>query len=106
MAAVDDVNALLFGDLPSDTAFLPNASVSMLLGKVAAQKYSEKPAPKIFAQAHEYAARFAGAVDLTDIAAVDELFTSLSALEFVREAAGEDGVPVVTKKKLHTYQVG
>lgn len=105
MAAVDDVNALAFGDLPPETRFLSNSTVSMLLAKVASQKYGDKPKPKVFEQASEYAARFAGAVDLTDVAAVDELFTALTNLEFVRETTADDGTVSVTKQKLHSYQV-
>lgn len=106
MAAADDVNALAFGDLPPETRFLSNSTVSMLLAKVASQKYGDnKSKPKVFEQASEYAARFAGAVDLTDVAAVDELFTALTNLEFVRETTADDGTVSVTKQKLHSYQV-
>lgn len=106
MAATDDVNALAFGDLPPETRFLSNSTVSMLLAKVASQKYGDSKAkPKVFEQASEYAARFAGAVDLTDVAAVDELFTALTNLEFVRETTADDGTVSVTKQKLHSYQV-
>jgi len=45
-------------------------------------------------------------VELTDVAAIDELYTSLRSLEFVRESLdAESGEPVVTKVKLHEYQV-
>jgi hypothetical protein len=61
---------------------------------------------RVFAKAKTYASAFGGAVELTDVAAIDELYTSLRSLEFVREALdAESGEPVVTKVKLHEYQV-
>ncbi len=60
----------------------------------------------MFAKAQEYAAKFPGAVDLMDVAAVDELFASLSALEFVREETDDaTGEPVVKRTRLQPYQI-
>ncbi len=64
------------------------------------------PARRVFAKAQEYAAKFPGAVDLTDVAAVDELYASLGALEFVRQETDDaTGDSVVSRVRFQPYQV-
>jgi len=102
----EDVNTLSFGADFDGAVFLPNSSIALLLQKIAEKKYGERAPPEVFAKAKTYASAFGGAVELTDVAAIDELYTSLRSLEFVRESLdAESGEPVVTKVKLHEYQL-
>ena len=110
----EDVSQLQFGGL-ADAEWIPNSHVSMLLAQIAANKYGGgeagagasssggRPPPEVFAKAREYASRFVGAVEITDSAAIDELFSSLRGLAWAREGTAEgEPAPAAT---LHQYQV-
>ena len=109
----EDVSQLQFGGL-ADAEWIPNSHVSMLLAQIAANKYgggeagagassAARPPPEVFAKAREYASRFVGAVEITDSAAIDELFSSLRGLAWAREGTAEgEPAPAAT---LHQYQV-
>lgn len=105
----EDVSQLSFGAFDS-ASWLPNSHVSLLLAEIAAKRYGGsgggaegRPPPEVFTKAREYATRFVGAVEVTDVAAIDELFSSLRALEWAREgsAAGAAAPPA----RLHEYQI-
>lgn len=101
----EDVAQLTFGDF-KDAAWIPNSHVALLLQQIADKKYAtaDRRMPEVFAKSRAYAGRFVGAVELTDVAAIDELFASLRSLEFVRESA-EDADGESTRVRLHEYQV-
>lgn len=117
-APEEDVSLLHFGPgFSSDVHFLPNSHVSLLLSQISEKKYGggggERRAPEVFSKARAYAGRFIGAVDISDVAAIDELFHALRALEFPREGGGAGGdeeeaggEPVQPHTvKLHEYQI-
>ena len=106
--AEEDVSQLSFGAFDS-ASWLPNSHVSLLLAEIAAQRYGSgsgadaRPPPEVFAKAREYATRFVGAVEVTDVAAIDELFTALRALEWARE--GSTAGAAAPPARLHDYQI-
>ena len=114
----EDVSQLQFGaGFSEDVHFLPNSHVAMLLAQLAERKYGgaggagERRAPEVFTKARTYASRFIGAVDASDVAAIDELFIALRALEFRRDGGGgggedEGGEAAPPQSiRLHEYQV-
>lgn len=80
----EDVNNLAFGEF-GGVDFLSNASAAILLQAVASRKYQDRQPPEVFSKAVSYAKKFAGAVEISDVAGVDQLFTELSSLQFDRE---------------------
>jgi hypothetical protein len=80
----EDVQTLSFGDF-HNVEFMSNASAAILLKAVTEKKYGERNPPEVFSKAFAYAKKFPGAVEISDVAGVDQLFTELSTLQFDRE---------------------
>ena len=86
---------------------MSNAETAVLLSTIQKSKGIQRP-PEAFTKSLSYAQAHMGAVQLTDVEEIDELFTALRSLEFERpvldaDDGGEGGG--VEKIRLHQYQV-